>query len=152
MKNLIKSQQGELDGVETYLKLAETVNNESDADTFRRLAADEGRHAAVFRQYTKIMLNPKKFQANAVSLLYSIFGKRLLYPIIAGFEYAAIPRYKKMMREYPDVEGVMNDEKRHGDTVKELLFNGEYNDKPLFPYIVFLIAALFVIKKIFTDS
>ena len=98
------------------------------------------------------MLSPKKFQANAVSLLYSIFGKRLLYPIIAGFEYAAIPRYKKMMREYPDVEGVMNDEKRHGDTVKELLFNGEYNDKPLFPYIVFLIAALFVIKKIFTDS
>ena len=48
-KTLIKAQQGELDGVETYLMLAEVVHNEDDVKAFKELAADEGRHAAVFK-------------------------------------------------------------------------------------------------------
>ena len=135
-RELLKAQQGELDGVEIYLKLAKTVRNESDAKTFRELAADEGRHASVFRQYTEEVLTPQKGQAFVVAMLYHLLGKRVLYPIIAKSEYAAIPGYEEMMKEFPEVEAVKNDEKRHGDTVKELLKNGEYNDKPKLPFIV----------------
>ncbi len=42
-KALIKAQQGELDGVETYLMLAEVVHNEDDVKAFKELAADEGK-------------------------------------------------------------------------------------------------------------
>ena len=94
-KELIKSQQGELDGVATYLKLADTVHNPSDAEAFRKLAADEGKHAAVFKRYTNVALKPKKLQANAVSVFYRLLGKRALYPLIARFEYAAIPRGRR---------------------------------------------------------
>ena len=133
---LLKAQQGEMNGVETYLMLAETVHNETDTATFRKLAAEEGRHAAVFRRYTGETLAPKKGQAYFVKAMYHLIGKRLLYPLIAQGEYAAISGYEQMIQEYPEVESVKNDEKRHGDTVKALLDNGEYRDWPKLPLVI----------------
>ena len=148
MDALIKAQQGELDGVETYLCLAEAVHNQTDAETFRKLAADEGRHASVFKKYTDRVLVPKKGQANAVVILYRLLGKRVIYPLIAQGEYTAINGYEHMMAEFPEVETVKNDEKRHGDTVKALLKNGEYNDLPLMPLIGCGIAALALLYRV----
>ena len=147
MKKLLKSQQGELNGVETYRRMAYLVHNESDAKTFKALAADEGRHASVFKQYTGKVLTPKKTQALVVTFLYRLIGKRVLYPLIASGEYAAVPGYKKMMEDFPEVESVMKDEKRHGDTVKALLNNGEYEDKALFPRLFCMAAIIIVLYK-----
>ncbi|MBO7711455.1 MAG: hypothetical protein J6S83_13380 [Lachnospiraceae bacterium] len=52
MKTLLKAQQGELDGVAMYRALSKTVKDPKDAETFRKLAAEEGQHAAVFRKMT----------------------------------------------------------------------------------------------------
>ena len=147
-QQLLQSQQSELNGVETYLRLAEVTSNETDTRIFKELAADEGRHANVFKEYTKEVLTPGKFMANAVAILYRILGKRVLYPFIAKFEYNAIPKYEKMMEKYPEVEAVKNDEKRHGDTVLSLLKNGEYNDKPLLPFIVGGAAVFMLLTKV----
>lgn len=135
-EELLKSQQAELDGMKTYLKLTATIRNKKDAETFRQLAADEGRHAAVFRKYTGEILTPKNIQANAVVVFYHLLGKKLLYPLISRFEYAAIPKYERMEKAFPEVETVKNDEKRHGDKVKALLDNGEDRDKPWLPVLV----------------
>ncbi|MBQ8139776.1 MAG: hypothetical protein IJ195_10005 [Lachnospiraceae bacterium] len=148
MQKLLKSQQGELNGVETYLRMAELVHNESDAKTFRALAADEGRHANVIKQYTGKVLKPKKTQALLVTTLYRILGKRILYPLIAIGEYIAIPKYKKMMTEFPELESVKNDEKRHGDTMLALWKNGEYEDKPLLPVLFFAVIVMIVLWKL----
>lgn len=151
-KMLIKSQQGELDGVETYLMLADTVHNPSDREAFRRLAADEGRHAAVIKRYTGTILRPGKFQARAVTILYHILGKKILYPLIARFEYDAIPKYRALERDFPELGSVMNDEKRHGDTLNELVKNGEEEDEAKWPLILaaimILIATLRLIRMI----
>ena len=63
MKALIKSQQGELNGVETYLMLAKVVKSKEEAEKLKVLAADEGRHASVFKKYTGVKLKPKKHRA-----------------------------------------------------------------------------------------
>jgi len=60
MKFLLKSQQGELDAVLMYKALANKVKREKEAEAFRQLAADEGRHAAVLKQITKTVLKPRK--------------------------------------------------------------------------------------------
>ncbi len=145
---MIKAQQGELDGVETYLMLADTVHNESDRQAFKKLAADEGRHAAVFAKYTGEVLKPGKLQGRAVVVLYHLLGKRALYPLIAKFEYAAIPGYEELEKEFPEVESVKNDEKRHGDTLKNLLDNGEYEDRAKLPVIVFILAIVILIGQL----
>ena len=151
-RKLIKAQQGELDGVETYLMLADAVSNETDKEAFKKLAADEGRHASVFRKYTGEILKPGKLQARAVVILYHIIGKRALYPLIARFEYAAIPGYEQMEKEFPEVVSVKNDEKRHGDTLKTLLDNGEYADKPKLPIVVCVLVFIWLAGRLIRRS
>lgn len=145
-KTLLRSQQGELDGVETYLMLADTVHNPSDQKAFRQLAADEGRHAAIIKKYTGTILRPGKLQARTVSILYDILGKKILYPLIARFEYDAIPKYRTLERDFPELGSVMNDEKRHGDIINMLAKNGEEEDEAKWPII--LAAILFLIKMV----
>ena len=119
-KILLKSQQGELDAVLMYQALAEVVKDTKDADTFRKLAAEEGHHAAVFHGLTNENLKPKKTLAILMPILYKIIGKKRLYPLIVKGEYAA-ENYAPVAEKFPVIESVRKDETRHGDTVAGLL-------------------------------
>ena len=121
MDQLLFAQQGELDAVLMYNKLAEKVKDEKDAAAFRQLAAEEGRHASVFHAYTKKVLKPKKTKAVFVPMMYSLVGRKVLYPIIAKGEYDAAKKYIELVPIFPEVESVMHDETRHGDIVSGLL-------------------------------
>lgn len=121
LQTLLKAQQGELDAVLMYNALAKTVRDKHDAETFRRLAAEEGRHAAVFKDLTDQTLQPKKTLATLLPILYRLIGRKRLYPVIAKFEYAAVNTYAPVAERFPTVQSVKDDEKRHGDTVTELL-------------------------------
>ena len=118
---LLKSQQGELDAVKMYHALAKVVKDPRDAETFRQLAAEEGRHAAVFKAMTNEVLKPKHTKAIVIPLLYRLIGKKKLYPIIAQKEYDAVKKYEPVAARFPEVESVKDDEQRHGDTVLGLL-------------------------------
>lgn len=120
-KILLKSQQGELDAVLMYQALAKVVKDTKDADTFRKLAAEEGHHAAVFHGLTNENLKPKKTLAILMPILYKIIGKKRLYPLIAKGEYAAAENYAPVVEKFPVIESVRKDETRHGDTVASLL-------------------------------
>ena len=76
MKILLKSQQGELDVVLMYQALAEVVKDKNDAATFRKLAAEEGHHVAVFHKLTRNNLKPKKTLAFFMPILYKLIGKK----------------------------------------------------------------------------
>ncbi len=121
LKTFLKAQQGELDAVLMYNALADAVKDRNDAETFRRLAAEEGHHASVFKQLSGQTLTPKKTLATVVPLFYKIIGKKRLYPIIAKFEYDAVNTYAPVAQRFSEEESVKNDEKRHGDTVMALL-------------------------------
>ncbi len=121
MKILLKSQQGELDAVQMYNRLADAVKDEHDAAVFRQLAAEEGHHASVFRGLTNQVLKPKNTLAAVTVLMYKIIGKKRLYPIIAKGEYGAVNTYQPIADKFPEIESVKNDEHRHGDTVMALL-------------------------------
>ena len=121
LQMLLKAQQGELDAVLMYNALAKTVRDKHDAETFRRLAAEEGRHAAVFKDLTDQTLQPKKTLATLLPILYRLIGRKRLYPVIAKFEYAAVNTYAPVAERFPTVQSVKDDEKRHGDTVTALL-------------------------------
>lgn len=120
-QSLLKSQQGELDAVLMYQKLAQAVKHPREADCFRQLAAEEGGHAAVFFHLTQTKLEPKKTLAVVVPLLYRILGKKRVYPIIAKSEYGAADGYAHLTERFPAVAQIQNDETRHGDMVRSLL-------------------------------
>ena len=121
LKTLRKAQQGELDAVLMYQALADTVKDTNDAETFKRLAAEEGHHASVFKNLTNQTLQPKKTLAILLPILYRLLGKKRLYPFIAKAEYAAVNTYAPVAERFPEILCVKEDEKRHGDTVIALL-------------------------------
>ena len=51
-KELLRSQQGELDAVLMYQRLAKVVKTDKEREAFLQLAKEEGRHASVFHAYT----------------------------------------------------------------------------------------------------
>ena len=120
-KELLRSQQGELNAVLMYQRLAKVVKTEKEQDTFLLLAKEEGRHASVFHAYTKEVLKPKKTMARIMPLLYHLLGRKRLYRMIAKGEYDAAVGYEHLIADFPEVENVRNDEKRHGDIVSTLL-------------------------------
>lgn len=120
MKALLRAQQGEVDAVLMYNKLAEVVS-EADASIFKQLAAEEGGHASVFHNYTKTVLKPKKTKAILIPFLYRTLGRERTYKLIANGEYSAAEKYKALVCTFRDVVSVMNDETRHGDMVTGLL-------------------------------
>ncbi|MCR5090071.1 MAG: rubrerythrin [Oscillospiraceae bacterium] len=120
-KVLLRAQQGELDAVKMYNALARTVKDPRDAETFRRLAAEEGHHAAVFKALTGQLLKAKNTKAILLPILYRVLGRKRLYPIIAKGEYDAADTYRPVAESFPEVESVKKDEQRHGDTVLALL-------------------------------
>ncbi|MBE6018635.1 MAG: alpha/beta fold hydrolase [Lachnospiraceae bacterium] len=120
-KTLLKAQQGEADAVLMYRKLADKVSDEADRKAFLRLADDEARHESVFLAYTgkSVKANPAK--SIVVPAMYKMLGKEKTYPVIAKGEYEAADKYKDVVRDFPEVEEVMNDEVHHGDAVMDLL-------------------------------
>lgn len=120
-KELLRSQQGETNAVLMYKRLAQVVKTERERETFLQLAREEGRHASVFHAYTKQVLKPQKTMAVVLPLLYRLLGKKWLYRLIAKGEYDAAVGYEHLIADFPEVESVRNDEKRHGDIVSALL-------------------------------
>ncbi|MBQ9648018.1 MAG: rubrerythrin [Oscillospiraceae bacterium] len=120
-KALLKSQQGELDAVLMYQRLAEVVTDERDAKVFRALANEEWRHAQVFYAHTHAMLHPKKAKAVLLPRLYRLLGRGRVYPMIAKGEYDAAAKYERLIADFPEVARVRDDETRHGDLVASLL-------------------------------
>ena len=120
-KVCLYSQQGELDAVVMYLALAEKVKNPKEAETFKRLASEEGRHASVFHALTGETLKPNKAKAIAVPMMLKLCGKKFTYTIIANQEYAAAKKYEPVVKDFPQVQSVLEDEIRHGNTVKGLI-------------------------------
>ena len=60
LNELMRSQQGELNAVLMYQRLAKVVKSDKERDTFLQLAKEEGRHASVFHAYTKKVLKPRR--------------------------------------------------------------------------------------------
>ena len=97
------------------------VKTEKEREAFLQLAKEEGRHASVFHAYTEQALKPKKTMALIMPVLYYLLGKKRLYKMIAKGEYDAAVGYEHLIADFPEVESVKNDEKRHGDIVSGLL-------------------------------
>ena len=121
MKALLYAQQGELDAVAMYNALAKKAKDPKDAATFKQLASEEGRHASVFHALTGKVLKPKMTKAIALPILYTLLGRKRLYPIIAKGEYDAEKKYEALVNDFEEVRSVQADEHRHGDIMLALL-------------------------------
>lgn len=113
-------QQGELDAVLMYRKLAELTEDAQLKEAFLDAAKDEGRHAVICAKYSGEELKPSDKLANLVSRVYKLMPKAILLRGVAIGEYRGGDAYRPYIADYPELEKIMFDEYRHGDVMKNL--------------------------------
>ena len=120
-KQLMKAQQGELDAVIIYHKLAEVINNTDNKKVFLKIAADEGKHASILKKYTGEKLRPKKFKSLIIFSIYKIFGVKVTLNILIKGELKAAREYERFTLKFPKIQQILKDEELHGELMKNML-------------------------------
>ncbi len=120
-EQLLKSQQGELDAVLLYRKLAELAKEPKDKETLLKIAADEGRHAAILGRYTGENLKQKNTIALIITSLRKVIGSNLTLRLLAKAEFSAVGKYSSLVDKFPDIQEIMNDEEMHGKLLSNMI-------------------------------
>lgn len=121
MKAFLSAQQGEINAALMYRTFASSTKDEKLKRLFLDAAADEGRHANILSKYTNQKLKPQPAQAKLLGIMYKVLPKKIIFFAMYKGEYAGGNAYKPFVNDYPEFEGMMNDEYRHGDTFKNLM-------------------------------
>lgn len=122
-KDLLKAQQGEINAVILYQKMAERVAKDNPAihEKILQLGSDEGRHANMLRKLTGEVCKPVSTLANMVVCLSYILGIKRTLLIMANAERKALETYKPFVAQYPELETMRLDEGRHGDVLESIV-------------------------------
>ena len=122
-KQLIKAQQGELDAVILYRKLAELINEAENKALFLKIASDERKHANILRKYTGENLEPKNLKSVIVTNIYKVFGIKIMLKILARGEFKAANKYSSLVKKFPDIQEIIKDENIHGKSMQDMAIN-----------------------------
>ena len=120
-KMLLKTQQGELDAVKLYQRLAEIVKHEKGKNLFLEVAVDEGKHAKLLKSYTNTALKPRGIKASVVVLLYRLIGHNFVMGLLQKGELKSINVYQGLVNDFPKIQEIIDDEARHAEIARSLL-------------------------------
>lgn len=120
-EKLVKSQQGELNAVLIYQRLAKLTKDEKGKEIFLEIASDEGKHAAILKSYTNTVLKPKGTKAKLVGFLYKLMGHNFVMGLLQKGELASIDNYNPLKNDFPKIQQIIDDELRHAKMAKSLL-------------------------------
>lgn len=119
-EQLLKYQQGELDGVLVYQALAKLVENEEMKSKLLELAADEGKHAGILRKYTNETLTPSDEGAKAIAAAYKEYGNKI-FAQIAEAEDKGGDMYAPFVNDIPEAKSIIEDELKHARIARSFL-------------------------------
>lgn len=120
-QQLLKFQQGELNALLIYQRLAKITKHPKGKEVFSEIAADEGRHAGTLRSYTKKVLKPRAGKAILVGFLYKLLGHNFVIGLLEKGEMKSIKSYRPLKDDFPKIQQIMDDELRHAEMAKSLL-------------------------------
>ena len=119
-EQLLKYQQGEIDGVLVYQALAKLAPNEEMKNTLLELAADEGRHGAILRKYTNEILTPSDESAKMMEQMYKQYGNKI-FEKIAEAEDKGGEMYEPFVNDIPEAKSMIEDELKHARIARSFL-------------------------------
>lgn len=120
-EQLIKAQQGELNAVLVYRRLAEAMKDLKIKKVLLRIAADEGKHAGILRQYTGATLKARKSTALVVMMIYRVLGLKFTLNTLEKGELKAVKGYALLVEDFPKINKIMTDEAIHAELIKSMV-------------------------------
>ena len=116
-KKLRAYQQAELNAMVAYRGLAERYEEGKRRDLLQSVAAQEGRHAAVFRGLTCVHLKCKNGLKRAFVVLHFLLKDDLTLRVLAFGEKKAGKGYERFVQKYDinELTSIAQDEYEHAE-------------------------------------
>lgn len=112
---LRRAQVAELTEQQIYLKLAAMLEKKQpqNADVLRRLAEEEGHHAAIWQSYTGYTAKPHQPTIFRYLFLARVLGFTFALKKMENGESLAQTAYRRFANVLPEANEILADEKRH---------------------------------------
>src|SRR5690554_3849349 len=104
-----------------YTRVAKRVKDPHNRETLLKIAAEERRHAEIWKRYTKVEAKPKWFKVFWYTLMASILGYTFALKRMELGEGDASETYSSIAHEVPEAMQIAQDEDRHEASLLELL-------------------------------
>ena len=120
---LRRAQVSELTEQQIYLQLASILEKKQpqNADVLRRLAVEEGHHAAIWQSYTGYTAKPHRPTVFRYLFLARVLGFTFALKKMEHGEALAQTAYDRFANVLPEANGILADEKRHEAELLALL-------------------------------
>ncbi|MGN0907275.1 MAG: VIT1/CCC1 family protein, partial [Bullifex sp.] len=112
-KIIIGFQENELTEALVYEKIASFIKNDKDKQTLLAIAADERRHAAVWKGYSGVDAKPRMGQVRKWTFLARVLGYTFALKKMENGEKGATKVYDEISKEIPEAKKISEDEDRH---------------------------------------
>ena len=121
IKQLKILQQEEINGYHTYSRLAEMVKDENNSKILLRIASEEKKHYALWKNYTQVDILPKKSRIRFFFWVSRLFGLTFGIRLMELGEEKVQEIYKNFSNTIPEARQVLADEDKHETELLEML-------------------------------
>ncbi len=104
-----------------YAMLAASTKSENNRKVLEVIAADEARHAEIWRKFVDAPPRVNGFKVRLFSLLAKIFGLVFVINLMEAGEDNAVKTYTELGRDMPIALKVLEDETRHEEQLVSLI-------------------------------
>jgi len=116
-----RQQRSEITEHHIYGRLAALSTDEKNRRVLETVSRDELRHYEVWRTITGEDVAPQRWRVAWYVLLARVFGLSFALKLMEGGEESAQVFYREVVKQYPQVASIGEDEKRHEKAVVDLL-------------------------------
>jgi VIT1/CCC1 family predicted Fe2+/Mn2+ transporter len=120
-RTIIAMQVNEVTESIIYAKVAKRVADPHNKDILLKISAEEKRHADIWKRYTGMEAQPKRFKILWFTLLAAIFGFTFALKLMERGEGDANEIYESIASEVPEAKKIAQDEDRHEQELLALL-------------------------------
>jgi len=120
-RTIIAMQVNEVTESIIYAKVAKRVADPHNKDILLKISAEEKRHADIWKRYTRMEAQPKRFKILWFTLLAAIFGFTFALKLMERGEGDANEIYESIASEVPEAKKIAQDEDRHEQELLALL-------------------------------
>ncbi|MFH1134262.1 MAG: VIT1/CCC1 transporter family protein [Nanoarchaeota archaeon] len=116
-----RAQRNEMTEQQIYQRLAARVKNAEHRKLLQKIAADEGRHAAFWKGFTKRDILPDKAKIAWYVFVSQTFGLTFGIKLMENGENLAQKAYARIAKKIPAVRRIQADEEKHEKALVRLI-------------------------------
>jgi len=111
----------ELNGMKTYLKLTDMVQDSENRKVLKRIADEEKKHYDIWKTYTDEDVKPNNLKIQFFYFLSRVFGLTFGIRLMELGEADAQKAYERIIKQIPEAEEVMKEEEVHEELLIDML-------------------------------